>query len=197
MVAVAGDDVAAEVWIGVDDHLPRLVRVVYANEPAHAHYQTEFSNWKLNEPVPPDAFTSEKSPPRPHISTSRRPATSGPRRRSSEPLHHPNRRGEEMRTLVFAASAALVVALPFGEADAWYSRRVWRHCRRRRLSFQRPRRLPSTAHMRGRAASTTAQTYGGFYHGTYANGSGVYHTGALWQLLSSAGRGERMTARLR
>ena len=26
MVAVAGDDVAAEVWIGVDDHLPRLIR---------------------------------------------------------------------------------------------------------------------------------------------------------------------------
>ena len=28
MVAVAGDDVAAEVWIGVDDHLPRLIRAV-------------------------------------------------------------------------------------------------------------------------------------------------------------------------
>ena len=67
MVAVAGDDVAAEVWIGVDDHLPRLVRVVYANEPAHAHYQTEFSNWKLNEPVPPDAFTSEKAAKATHI----------------------------------------------------------------------------------------------------------------------------------
>jgi hypothetical protein len=59
MVAVAGEDVAAEVWIGVDDHLPRLVRVVYANEPAHAHYETQFSNWKLGEPVPSAAFTSE------------------------------------------------------------------------------------------------------------------------------------------
>ena len=61
MVAIAGDDVAAEVWIGVDDHLPRLVRVVYANEPARAHYSTAFSDWKLNEPVPADAFTSEKA----------------------------------------------------------------------------------------------------------------------------------------
>ena len=39
--------------VGVDDHLPRRVRVVYANEPAHARYQTEFSDWKLNVPVPP------------------------------------------------------------------------------------------------------------------------------------------------
>jgi hypothetical protein len=61
MVAIAGDDVAAEVWIGIDDHLPRLVRVVYANEPARAHYETQFSNWKLNEPVPADAFASAKA----------------------------------------------------------------------------------------------------------------------------------------
>ena len=61
MVAIAGDDVAAEVWIGADDHLPRLVRATYANEPAHAHYETQFSNWRLNEPVPADAFVSEKA----------------------------------------------------------------------------------------------------------------------------------------
>ena len=61
MVAIAGDDVAAELWIGVEDHLPRLVRVVYANEPARAHYSTAFSDWKLNEPVPADAFASEKA----------------------------------------------------------------------------------------------------------------------------------------
>ncbi len=61
MVAVAGDDVGAEVWIGVDDHLPRLIRATYANEPAHARYETQFSNWKLNEPVPADAFVSEKA----------------------------------------------------------------------------------------------------------------------------------------
>ena len=67
MVAIAGDDVAAEVWIGVDDHLPRLVRVVYANEPAGAHYQTEFSNWKLGEPIPADAFASEKAAKAEHM----------------------------------------------------------------------------------------------------------------------------------
>lgn len=45
IVAVAGDNVQAELWIGADDHLPRLVRVVYPHEPAHALYQTEYSDW--------------------------------------------------------------------------------------------------------------------------------------------------------
>jgi hypothetical protein len=67
MIALTGNEVAAELWIGVDDHLPRLVRVVYANEPAHARYQTEFSNWKLNVPVPPETFVSEKAAAATHM----------------------------------------------------------------------------------------------------------------------------------
>jgi hypothetical protein len=61
MVAIAGADVAAEIWIGVEDHLPRLVRVVYANEPAKARYQTEYSQWKLGGTVDPSAFSSPKA----------------------------------------------------------------------------------------------------------------------------------------
>ena len=67
MIAVAGDEAAGELWIGVDDHLPRLVRVVYAHEPAHARYQTEFSNWKLGAPVEAGAFASEKAAKATHI----------------------------------------------------------------------------------------------------------------------------------
>jgi hypothetical protein len=37
VVAIAGDDAAGQIWLGAEDHLPRLIRVVYANEPAHAH----------------------------------------------------------------------------------------------------------------------------------------------------------------
>ena len=58
MVALAGPDIQAELWIGAKDHLLRLIRVVYPNEPAHALYQTEYSNWRLNQPVAPDAFVS-------------------------------------------------------------------------------------------------------------------------------------------
>jgi hypothetical protein len=61
MVAVAGDNVQAELWIGTADHLPRMVRVVYPHEPAHALYQTEYSDWRLTDPVDPATFKSEKA----------------------------------------------------------------------------------------------------------------------------------------
>jgi hypothetical protein len=61
MVAVAGDDVQAELWIGATDHLPRLIRVVYPHEPAHALYQTEYSDWHLGEAIPPVAFASDRA----------------------------------------------------------------------------------------------------------------------------------------
>jgi hypothetical protein len=61
MVAVAGDNVEAELWIGTADHLPRLVRVVYPHEPAHALYQTEYSDWRLTDSADPAAFASEKA----------------------------------------------------------------------------------------------------------------------------------------
>ncbi len=67
MIALAGDEVAAEVWIGVADHLPRQIRVVYANEPAHARYQTVFSDWRLNIPVYPAMFTNPKALKAEHI----------------------------------------------------------------------------------------------------------------------------------
>jgi hypothetical protein len=61
MVAVAGDNVQAELWIGTADHLPRLIRVVYPHEPARALYQTEYSDWKLTDSADPAAFASEKA----------------------------------------------------------------------------------------------------------------------------------------
>ena len=67
IIAIAGDEVGAEVWIGADDHLPRQVRAVYANEPAHARYQTVFSDWKLDAPVAADAFHSDKAASATHI----------------------------------------------------------------------------------------------------------------------------------
>src|SRR5208283_5058888 len=67
MIALAGDEVAAEVWIGVADHLPRQVRVVYANEPAQARYQTVFSDWRLNVPVTAATFVNPKALKAEHI----------------------------------------------------------------------------------------------------------------------------------
>jgi len=61
MVAVASDNVQAELWVGAEDRLPRLVRVVYPHEPAHALYQTEYSNWHLTDSLDPSSFSSEKA----------------------------------------------------------------------------------------------------------------------------------------
>jgi hypothetical protein len=60
-VAVANDDVQAEIWIGAADHLPRLMRVVYPREAGGARYQIEFSDWHLGSAFPPSTFTSEKA----------------------------------------------------------------------------------------------------------------------------------------
>ncbi|MBV8613655.1 MAG: DUF2092 domain-containing protein, partial [Acetobacteraceae bacterium] len=61
MIAVAADNIQAELWIGAQDHLPRMVRVVYPQEPAHALYQTEYSDWRLMDAVDPATFTSDKA----------------------------------------------------------------------------------------------------------------------------------------
>ena len=61
IVAAANDDVQAELWVGAADHLPRLIRVVYPHEPAHALYQTEYSDWHLGETIAPETFTSAKA----------------------------------------------------------------------------------------------------------------------------------------
>ena len=75
IVAVAGNGVQAELWIGAEDHLPRMVRVTYPDEPAHAHYQSDYTNWKLGAAVEPGTL----APPRPrrrHASSSKpRPPT--------------------------------------------------------------------------------------------------------------------------
>jgi hypothetical protein len=61
MVAIANDGVFAQVWIGTDDKLPRMVRAVYLDDPARLRHQIEFSGWKLDGPVPADAFVSSRA----------------------------------------------------------------------------------------------------------------------------------------
>lgn len=51
MVAISKGNVEAELWIGVNDGLPRMIRAIYPNDPAKPRYEIEFSNWKLDPPV--------------------------------------------------------------------------------------------------------------------------------------------------
>ena len=57
MVAYAGDGVFAQIWIGVEDKLPRMVRAVYTDDPDMLRHELVFSDWKLDESVAADTFT--------------------------------------------------------------------------------------------------------------------------------------------
>ena len=59
MVAYADNDVFAQIWIGVEDKLPRMIRAVYRKDAARLRHQLEISNWQLDAPVPADAFVSK------------------------------------------------------------------------------------------------------------------------------------------
>ena len=58
MVAIANDNVQAQIWIGVDDGLPRMIRATYPKDPTHASYEIQFANWHLNAAAKDEDFTS-------------------------------------------------------------------------------------------------------------------------------------------
>ena len=61
MIAYANDHVFVQMWVGAEDKLPRLVRAVFAKDPARMRHQVEFSNWQLDTTVAADVFTSAKA----------------------------------------------------------------------------------------------------------------------------------------
>ena len=61
MVALTTERVQAEVWIGVDDGLPRMIRATYPNDPDLLHYEIRFSDWHLNPKVTAADFTSAQA----------------------------------------------------------------------------------------------------------------------------------------
>lgn len=62
VVAVANDDVFLQLWIGAEDHLPRMARAVFRTDPSRLRQAVEFSDWKLGGEAPGDAFTAPKAP---------------------------------------------------------------------------------------------------------------------------------------
>jgi hypothetical protein len=61
MVAWANKDVFLQIWIGVDDKLPRRVRAIYAADPLQLRNELELSNWQLDSAIAPNAFLSPKA----------------------------------------------------------------------------------------------------------------------------------------
>ncbi|HTP65376.1 MAG TPA: DUF2092 domain-containing protein [Geobacteraceae bacterium] len=67
IVAIGNDAAFAQLWIGTDDHLPRMIRVMYHDDPAALRFQVEYSNWVLDREFPPGTFASAKAESAPRI----------------------------------------------------------------------------------------------------------------------------------
>ena len=61
IVAWANDDVFLQIWIGVDDQLPRRIRAIYRTDPLELRHEMELSNWQLDGPIAQDTFASQKA----------------------------------------------------------------------------------------------------------------------------------------
>ncbi len=61
IVAYAGDGVFAQVFIGTEDKLPRLIHAVYLDDPERLRHNLLLSDWKLDLTVPADAFGSSSA----------------------------------------------------------------------------------------------------------------------------------------
>lgn len=61
IVAIVSDMAQAQIWIGTDDKLPRMVRVTYFNEPGNFRHVVEFSNWHLDTALPAGTFSSARA----------------------------------------------------------------------------------------------------------------------------------------
>jgi len=67
MVAWANKDVFLQVWVGVDDKLPRRVRAIYAADSLQLRNDLELSNWQLDSTIAAETFTSQKALAAPRI----------------------------------------------------------------------------------------------------------------------------------
>ena len=67
IVVVANDAVQAQIWIGTQDKLPRMVRATYFDEPGNYRHLVEFSKWRLDGPVADGAFTSARAAAAPRM----------------------------------------------------------------------------------------------------------------------------------
>jgi hypothetical protein len=71
MVAIANYRVQAEIWIGIDDGLPHMVRATYPKDPTQSRYEIEFSNWRLNTKTKDGDFTSVRAAKAPRMDFAR------------------------------------------------------------------------------------------------------------------------------
>ena len=61
MIAIEGNGVFQQIWIGAEDKLPRMARAVFMNDPVRLRHQVAVSDWRIDGKIADDAFTSAKA----------------------------------------------------------------------------------------------------------------------------------------
>lgn len=61
MVVWANDDVFLQIWIGVDDKLPRRIRAQFSADPKRLRHDLELSNWQVDGAIPAETFDTTKA----------------------------------------------------------------------------------------------------------------------------------------
>jgi hypothetical protein len=94
IVAFAGNGIFAEMWVGADDKLPRIIHAIYLDDPDHLRHNLILSDWKLDASVSDDFFTSSKASsakhmqfahPNPQTAPGARPTPKAPPARTPAP----------------------------------------------------------------------------------------------------------------
>src|SRR5580704_5428444 len=67
IVAFAGTGIFAEMWVGADDKLPRIIHAIYLDDPDHLRHNLILSDWKLDASVSDDFFTSSNASSAKHM----------------------------------------------------------------------------------------------------------------------------------
>ena len=98
MVAYVGDGVFEEVWIGVEDKLPRLIHAVYLSDPDQLRHDLMLSNWQIDVPVPADAFAPSAAATAKRIQFANPNPPPPPSARTPAKANQPRRRNEGGRT---------------------------------------------------------------------------------------------------
>jgi len=67
VVTYSDDNGSVQMWVGTEDKLPRRLHVVYLDDPNRVRRSIAFSEWKIDAPVHPEAFTSLNPGGRDHM----------------------------------------------------------------------------------------------------------------------------------
>ncbi len=61
VVAYETNGVFIQTWIGRDDKLPYMSRAMFVDDPLQLRHSVQFTNWKLEPPLPAESFTTAKA----------------------------------------------------------------------------------------------------------------------------------------